>query len=108
MHSVLLHDEKAWEKEFANLPPAEPDMNIAQASSTPNVMKKVPGKLVNLTEFSGFLGDVNSSTDVSKMSMGRFFHNRCEDIRHMIPNKSPTKDKPVPLIESYRSGRQWI
>lgn len=109
MGEKLLEDEKEWQNEFGDLPPIEASKPLSKIA-TPNrrnANKKIPGKLVNLTEFSGYLGDSNSA-EYSTMSMGKYFSKRCEDIRDMIPNSSPTKCKPMALLsDSHRTGEYF-
>lgn len=81
-------------------------------SKVPGIDPKRNTKLVNLTEFSGYLAESNrtenSSANYSTMSMGQFFAKRCEDVRDMIPSRSPTKSKPIALVgDSYRSASDY-
>lgn len=99
MENVLLKDEKEWQKEFATIP-SDSNYDVSQNKES---LAKSSKKLVNYTEFSGLLNDSNSSS--TEMSIGKYFSRKCEDIRSLIPNLSPTKTRPIPLLgNSYRSG----
>ncbi|XP_055315088.1 uncharacterized protein LOC129575454 isoform X2 [Sitodiplosis mosellana] len=88
-------DEKSWEQEHAIIPQMSVD-SISELDVSPKTLPKQK-KLVNLPDFSmAYLGDSLSGN--SDMSMGRFFLNRCGDIREMISAKSPTKHIPVALV----------
>lgn len=103
MQGKLLEDEKQWQNEFGVLPNGSETSKESFASS--DTRNSRPGtKYLNLTEFSGIVGDNGREN----MSMGNFFSNRCEDVREIIPTKSPTKrSKAVALLESgQESGRQ--
>lgn len=98
MLDVLQHDEKEWENEFAVLPPIQMEKTSMPYAAKQSMLGKVPGKLVNLTEFSGYLADSNASIGNSNLSMGKYFSKRCEGLREMLPNKSPTKNRPIALL----------
>lgn len=90
------NDEREWQNEFGNLP-ADSESIVSSEQSTPGI--RIPkDKLINLTEFSGYLAE-NNPADFSEMSLGNFFSKRSEDLHHIIPNRSPTKrQKPIALI----------
>lgn len=100
MQSKLIEDERQWENEFGILPAdSERSSKSTMSSSRPGA------KQLNLTEFSGYIGEPSRDTGASNMSMGNFFSNRCEDVRQMIPTLSPQKLlKPIGLIGSDESG----
>lgn len=110
MGDELLKDEKQWQNEFAAMPlvDEECDGNVPTSSnSNLSTTTRASGRMVNLTEFSGYMNDstpVESST--TEMSIGRYFSRKCEDIRDMIPNSSPSKmGRPMPLFSnSHGSG----
>lgn len=106
MGEELLKDEKEWQNEFADIPYDTNNCDRASSIKAKGNAKAASAKVVNLTEFSGILDDstpVESST--SEMSIGRYFSRKCEDIRNVIPNNSPTKARPIPLLSnSFRSG----
>lgn len=109
----LDQDEKAWQDEMGILPAESdrPKTSTASSAKSSNAEAKRGGKLVNLTEFSGYLADSNvarnNMSDFSSMSLGAYFGNRCEDVREMIPNRSPTKQHPIGLLDSYRTGSEY-
>lgn len=100
----LAKDEHAWEQEFAPIPQMEcKDFSMATADTSrkPSLPPKFHGKLTSLTDFSvAYLADsISGNTDIS---IGRFFQNRCGDLRDMIPENSPKKFKdhvPMALVE---------
>lgn len=93
---MIQRDEREWENEFADLP-AKTD-SIASSERSATSLRLPQSRLINLTEFSGYLAE-HKTSETSDMSLGNFFSKRCEDLHRMIPNKSPTKQhKPVPLI----------
>lgn len=102
----MIQDEQEWQNEYGDLP-----ANASQKSSkfspdeqSRHVSKETHRKRVNLTEFSGYLGETPMEEN-SAMSMGNYFLKRCEDIRQMIPNRSPPKNGAVGLLgESMTSG----
>lgn len=107
MGEELLKDEKEWQNEFADIPY---DTNSCDRSSSiksnGNAVRKTSSKVVNLTEFSGIL-DYSKPVERSNsdMSIGHYFRRKCEDIRDVIPNISPTKARPIPLLsDSFRLG----
>lgn len=104
MKSQMIEDEKEWQNEFGVLPAGADEKSYkSSAEQSHRSDKQVPGKFVNLTEFSGILGD--STEESLTMSMGNYFLKRCEDIRDMIPNVSPPKDHPIALLgDSLNSG----
>lgn len=95
-------DEKSWEQECAAIPQTSVN-SISMANESQSAYPKQK-KLVNLPDFSmAYLGDSLSGN--SDMSMGRFFLNRCDDIRQILSAKSPTKHVPVAIIaNSTQSG----
>lgn len=96
MHDQLLKDENEWEQEFADIPnnqPAAPVPDMSQRS-----VPKFHGKLANMTDFSGFLCADSPTDDSTDMSIGRYFLNRCQDLREIITATSPTKHVPVSLV----------
>ena len=96
-------DEKSWEQECAVIPQMSVgSFSVANVSQSALPKQK---KLVNLPDFSmAYLGDSLSGS--SDMSMGRFFQNRCGDIRQIISAKSPTKHVPVAIVaNSTQSGK---
>lgn len=98
MQSKLLEDERQWQNEFGNLPSMDRSSKETSSSSECRYSKR-GAKYLNLTEFSGIVGDGGRYS--SNMSMGNFFSTRCEDVRQIITTKSPTKRlKPVALVES--------
>lgn len=107
-------DEKEWQDEFGILP-AETERFSTVITSTAKMRHaepKVSGKLINLTEFSGYLADNNLAdnnlANFSNMSLGQYFGKRCGDVREMIPSRSPTKHKPIALLgDSYRTGSDY-
>lgn len=103
MQTQMMEDEKEWQDEFGVLPADSTKSSKARSSSEE---KGHTGKVINLTEFSGILGDTSYRDRSSNMSMGGFFLKRCEDVRDMIPAISPTKrHKPVSLLhDSCKSG----
>lgn len=108
MEKQLIQDEREWQNEFGILPPESDHPVITSTAKTSNTDRKMGGKLVNLTEFSGFLAENNSAADFSTMSLGKYFGNRCQDVHEMIPGRSPTKQKPIALLgDSYRSGSDY-
>lgn len=110
MQEMLLRDEKEWQTEFADIPSQnsttdEPPKILSTEKESHIFLK--PSNRVNYSEFSGILQDDNDDTDqsTSSMSIGRYFADRCVDIRELIPNRSPTKLHAVALLSnSHRSG----
>lgn len=114
MQAQLDVDEREWEKEYGILPPESDSREklTASVAESSKVDSKMAGKLVNLTEFSGYLADSNAAeknlSDFSNMSLGKFFGKRCQDINEMIPVRSPPKRRPVALLgDSYRTGSDF-
>lgn len=113
MQDKLSQDEKEWQNEFGILPAESdrPGISITSTARTSKADPKVGGKLVNLTEFSGYFADNNlpdnNLSDFSTMSLGQYFGKRCEDVREMFPNRSPTKHNPIALLDSYRTGTDY-
>lgn len=109
----LDQDEKEWQNDFGILPAEsdQPKSSTTPSAKSSNAEAKMGAKLVNLTEFSGYLADSNVArnnlSDFSSMSLGQYFGNRCEDVREMIPNRSPTKQHPIGLLDSYRTGSEY-
>lgn len=100
-------DERSWEQVYADIPQLdynEPSMSTATDTSRLQ-MPKPKGRLASFTDFSvAYLADSisGSNTDVS---IGRFFQNRCGDLREIIPKTSPERHVPVPLVsKSFQSG----
>lgn len=88
----LKKDENEWLKEYADLPIDSPSAVWSEKNSQ---ISRPPQNNLNLTEFSGYLPDTNSG----EVSLGKYFSKRSEDVRHIIPNKSPTKrQRPIALI----------
>lgn len=115
VQEILNQDEREWQNEFGILPAVSdiPEILITSTSKTSNANPKIGGKkLVNLTEFSGYLADNNSPdnnlSDFSTISLGQYFGKRCQDVHEMIPSRSPTKHKPIALLgDSYRTGTDY-
>lgn len=108
MKSAMVQDEKDWEIEYATIPELHKDPPKKVSPVYAGAVRKNPGKMVNLTEFSGFLGESSRMGTESDVSIGRYFSKRCEDVREMIQNNSPTKKftRPIGLLtDSYRSGK---
>lgn len=107
MLEQIQNDEDDWERSRADIPIIEND-SLAESSksmvSSHLHVPKMHGKLTNMTEFSGFL--IDSASDSTDMSIGRYFSNRCQDLQAMIPTKSPTKKHtPVALLStSFQQG----
>lgn len=98
-------DEKSWEQECAIIPQMSGD-SISVTNVSQSALPKQK-KLVNLPDFSmAYLGDSLSVS--SDMSMGRFFLNRCDDIRQIISAKSPTKHVPVAIIANSTQSGEFI
>lgn len=96
MSEQLKEDERKWEQEFADIPQMNGEsMSVSETSHRP--VPKLHAKLANMTDFSlAYMGEsISSNTD---MSIGRYFSNRCQDIREMIPTSSPRKHKPTALV----------
>lgn len=106
MLEQIQNDEDEWERSRADIPIGERSSLSKSSSSMGSHLKlpKMHGKLANMTEFSGFL--VDSTSDSTDMSIGRYFSNRCQDLQEMIPTKSPTKKHtPVALVStSFQQG----
>lgn len=104
MKSQMIQDENEWQNEYGALPADVGERSYKSSAETSrNSSKHVPGNVINLTEFSGIIAD--TTDDPSTMSMGNYFLKRCEDIREMIPNVSPTKERPIALLgDSINSG----
>lgn len=103
MRSQLLEDEKKWEDEFGMLPsdPSNRSSKVSSAGADRSNKGNSNGRYLNLTEFSGFVGENSGRGESggSNMSMGNFFSTRCEDVRDMIPALSPRKRvRPVALL----------
>lgn len=109
MQDKLWQDEREWQNEFGILPSGIDRYGkmLTSTAKVSNAESKNGGKLVNLTEFSGYLAG-NNTANCSTMSLGQYFSKRCEDIREIIPSKSPTKTIPIALLgDSYRSGSEY-
>lgn len=78
-NSLLNKDEVEWEVEHAQFPSQD-------KQPTPPVDK------ANLTQWdvSCAMNDVNN-----EMSIGKFFLNRCEDVRNIIKIGSPPKEREI-------------
>lgn len=110
MQEQLKRDEKDWEQEYADIPQMDSDTMSAPAlepaaqvpSSSSDISQqriKMHGHLANVTDFSvAYLCD--SSSVNTDMSIGRYFSNRCQDVREMIPTRSPTKHNPIALVSN--------
>lgn len=97
-----MEDEKDWQNEYGELP-ADAAENSYRSEKSHRDGQQASGKYVNLTEFSGILAD--NTEEPSSVSMGNYFLKRCEDIRDMIPDVSPTKEHPIALLgDSLTSG----
>lgn len=100
-----MNGEKEWQQEFAAVPyeDAESSGQPTPAKSNGNAPTRAAG---NMDEFSAMLDDstpVRSSG--TETSIGQYFLRNCGSIRDMLPESSPTKSRPVPLLgNSYRSS----
>lgn len=96
MKSAFVQDEKDWEHEYADIP----QMNSNNTSKKSSAVHKNAARLINLTEFSGFLPESNRT--LSELSIGQYFSKKCEDVRGIIENASPPKkfNEPMPLLTS--------
>lgn len=105
MQDQLKKDEKEWDQEYADIPNMHSDTMSMTASETSHKQPpRMHGRLANMTDFSmAYVGDsISGNTDTS---IGRYFSNRCQDIREIIPNSSPTKHIPIALVSnSYQTG----
>lgn len=89
----MKHDEREWQNEFGALP-AESESRTSAGKST-SAFAVPQNKLHHLSDFSGYMAE----NDQAELSLGKYFSKRSEDLRQMIPNKSPTKRvKPIALI----------
>lgn len=108
MVEQLVKDEHSWEQEFAEIPQAKyKDLSMTTANTSRKPPPKQFGKLTSLTDFSvAYLADsISGNTDIS---IGRFFQNRCGDLREIIPENNQKKSKehvPMALVQtSFKLG----
>lgn len=105
MHEQLNKDERSWAQEYADIPQSNND-SMSMTDTVSKTLPKLHAKLANMTDFSmAYLGDsLSGNTD---MSIGRYFSNRCQDIREMIPTRSPTKHIPMALVPNPGQSGQF-
>lgn len=102
---MLLNGEKEWQKEYADIP-SDVGRNVEQPTPTKSNGNGAAKGSGNLTEFSALLDDSTPIKESNtETSIGQYFLRNCESLRDMLPDSSPTKGRPIPLLSnSYRSG----
>lgn len=91
MQEQLKKDEKDWDCEYAEIPSVSQSTSIVSNKG----LLKAHGKLTNMSDFSGILSVTNSESTDS--SIGRYFLNRCLDLKDILPTKTPTKHHHTPM-----------
>lgn len=84
----FMSDQQDWENEMADIP--------GQLSNDTNLSPIEKVKESNV--FADFSRQFDKS-DYSLSSISAFFQMKSDDIKQMIPNKSPERRKPIALIE---------
>lgn len=94
MRSRLAEDEKLWQDEFGVLPSTNTRSPDSDADSK--------NQYTSFAEMSARYRDRDTT---SNFSMGNYFSRRCEDVRQMIPARSPVKAvRPFALVDTDGSG----